>query len=401
MILFGHPTGNPNSHHAALAHFERGRLESFVVPWFPSSGILWGLDRIPSLRSMAGRIRRRRFEPLASAAKIQGRPGEFKRLAMRACGMGDEGLSYEANDWLMRTMSGACTRTSVTAVHSFEDCSLQQFETAKRLDKACLYDMPIGYYPAWEGTQAKLVKRYADWLPVGGLPSSAWVRPEQKRKEMELADLVLAPSEFVRRTVLEFQEKKVALARYGVLSEEFLDGDKGGESKEVTFLFAGQLSVRKGAALLLQAWRQAELPDANLILAGSWQLAEAKRRELPAGTEFLGPVSRTRLKEIYRVADVLVLPTYFEGRALVVGEAMAAGCAILTTDAAGYDDLLDDSCSRIVGIGSLDELIVTLRFFSESRDQLLEMKRAARRRAESCTWQAYRQAVSDAVAPFV
>src|SRR5437870_5753527 len=35
-ILFGHPTGNPNSHHAALAHLEAGRLEAFCVPWMPT-----------------------------------------------------------------------------------------------------------------------------------------------------------------------------------------------------------------------------------------------------------------------------------------------------------------------------------------------------------------------------
>ena len=36
-ILFGHPTGNPNSHNAALAHLEAGVLECFCVPWMPST----------------------------------------------------------------------------------------------------------------------------------------------------------------------------------------------------------------------------------------------------------------------------------------------------------------------------------------------------------------------------
>ena len=99
---------------------------------------------------MATRLRRRRFEPLAEAPKIQGRIGEIKRLVVRALGRGDEGLSYEANDWLMRTMARECNRPSVTAVHAYEDCSLLQFEEAKRRGKACIYDMPIGYYPAWQ-----------------------------------------------------------------------------------------------------------------------------------------------------------------------------------------------------------------------------------------------------------
>ena len=96
MILFGHPGGNPNSHHAALAHFEAGRLEAFVVPWFPNRVELAGLQTIPALRLNARRLARRRFEPLANAQKIQDRFGEWRRLWRRQRGLGDEGLSTSA-----------------------------------------------------------------------------------------------------------------------------------------------------------------------------------------------------------------------------------------------------------------------------------------------------------------
>ena len=147
-ILFGHPTGNPNSHQAAVAHFTADRLAAFCVPWMPSALTLKILSRVPLLRVHAGRLARRNFRALDEAPKIQGRLGEVRRLLIRARGLGDESLSYEANDWLMRTMARECRRDSVTAVHSYEDCSLTQFERAKQLGKACIYDMPIGYFPA-------------------------------------------------------------------------------------------------------------------------------------------------------------------------------------------------------------------------------------------------------------
>src|SRR5207248_3404565 len=78
-ILFGHPTGNPNSHQAALAHFESSRLEAFCVPWFPSEAVLACLRSFPLTHTMATRLERRRFEPLAEAPKIQSRIGEIKR----------------------------------------------------------------------------------------------------------------------------------------------------------------------------------------------------------------------------------------------------------------------------------------------------------------------------------
>ena len=157
-ILFGHPGGNPNALNAALAHFEVGRLEAFCVPWMPSEISLRLLRALPKLGPMADRLARRRFQPLADAPLVQGRLGEWRRLALRALGHRDESLAYEANDWLMDIMARECRRSGVTAVHAYEDCSLSQFEEAKRLGKACIYDMPIGYYPAWENTQRELAK---------------------------------------------------------------------------------------------------------------------------------------------------------------------------------------------------------------------------------------------------
>ena len=171
-VLFGHPTGNPNSHHAALAHLEAGRLEAFCVPWMPSQFSIRLLGHFGVLRPLAQRLSRRRFPPLDVAPKIQGRIGEFRRLLTRAMGRGDERLSYQANDWLMKTMRRECRRAKVSAVHSYEECSLWQFVEAKRRGKACIYDMPIGYYPVWEQTQTKLARQYIDWLPAGGLQSS-------------------------------------------------------------------------------------------------------------------------------------------------------------------------------------------------------------------------------------
>lgn len=398
-ILFGHPTGNPNSHHAALAHFERDRLEAFVVPWMPSKATLHVLELLPVLQSQARRLSRRRFEALAGAPVIQGRYGEFKRLWTRLCTAGDERLAYEANDWLMKTMASECRRPNVTAVHSYEDCSLWQFEEAKRLGKACIYDMPIGYYPAWERTQAELARVYADWLPAGGLPSSRWVRPEQKRREMELADIVLAPSEFVRQTIEAFVPKQTVVAPYGIDCDYWQPAPTA-RNGPLVFLAAGQLALRKGTPVLLEAWRRAGIGDAILRLIGTWQLADGKRRELPDGCEHIGPVSKDELLRQYHSADVFVLPTFFEGRALVCGEAMACGLPLITTPASGCADLIGPSCGCCNDPWDVDALVGSLRWFSGHRDQLPAMRIAARQRAEQCSWAGYRQKVAAAVTPF-
>src|SRR5262245_35745089 len=394
-ILFGHPTGSPFSHHAALAHFEAGRLEAFCVPWMPSRITLCTLESLAWLRPMARRLSRRRFPPLADAPKIQGRAGELYRLLARAAGHSDDALSHQANAWLMRTMARECRRSAVTAVHSYEDCSLSQFTRAKQLGKACVYDMPIGYYPAWEETQVKLSRRYADWLPLSAQTASRYMRLEQKRKEMELADAVLAPSNFVVNTIRRLHpNKSIALAPYGVDLAAWIPPSRRTARDVMTFLFVGQCSIRKGIPLLLQAWRAAGLKQAHLRLVGSWSLAETRKKELPPGCTWTGPVSSEQLRHIYHEADVFVFPTNFEGRALVVCEALASGLPVLTTHASGADDAIDDTCGRIVPPDDLEALVESLRWFDRNRDRLPDLGCAARRNAERCTWDSYRRRVT-------
>ena len=401
-ILFGHPSGGPFSHQAALAHFEAGRLEAFCVPWMPSALTLRLLERVAPLRPMVQRLARRHFAPLTAAPKVQGRIGELRRLAMRALGRGDESLSYEANDWLMRTMGKECGRPAVTAVHSYEDCSLWQFEEAKRLGKACVYDLPIGYHPAWEQTQAELVRKYADWLPTGGLPSSRYVRPEQKRREMELADVVLVPCSFVEHTIRAFYpHKNVARAAYGVDLDFWRPPAKKPERDRLRFIYAGQLSLRKGIPMLLHAWEAAALDNAELELVGMWQLAQSKRIALPRGVNWRRACSREELRQRYQTADAFVFPSFFEGFGLVLLEAMACGLPAIASEATAGPDVLIPACGRLVPTGDLEALVESLRWFEQHPGQLPGMSRAARGQAERCTWESYRRCVTEAVAPFV
>jgi glycosyltransferase involved in cell wall biosynthesis len=165
----------------------------------------------------------------------------------------------------------------------------------------------------------------------------------------------------------------------------------------MTFLFAGQCSVRKGTPLLLDAWLAAGLADAGLLLAGSWGLAEAKKRQLPANCDWLGPLSQERLRAVYRDTDVFVLPTNFEGSPLVIGEALACGLPVLTTQGRGADSILDEESSRSVPPDDLDALVEALRWFAGNRDRIPAMSRAARANAERWPWQRYRASVAAAV----
>jgi alpha-maltose-1-phosphate synthase len=397
-ILFGHPTGTPFSHQAALAHFEEARLDRFCVAWMPSPATLQLIEAIPGLRESGRRLARRYFAPLGRAPKVQGRIGEWQRLALRIAGCSNDRLSDQANDWLMRTMKRECRRSDVTAVHAYEDCSLWQFEEAKRRGKACIYDMPIAYYPAWLQIQNRLIRKYIDWLSSDVMHSGYHARLGQKRQELTLADLILAPSRFVEKTIRNFESyKQISYAPYGVDLDFWQPSLQENAQGPLRFIYAGQLSVRKGTPFLIEAWKKAELADAELKLVGPWLLADSQKRLLPKNVRLFPPCSHQVLRDHYRASDVFVFPSFFEGFGLVMLEAMACGLPSIASQSTAAPDVVTDSCGVVIPTGDIDALVDSLRSFYLSRDRLPAMRLAARQHAERFTWGNYRNHVKKAV----
>lgn len=402
-VLFGHPTGNPNSHNAALAHFEAGWLEAFCVPWMPTEGELTLLGGLPGMTSQVARLRRRRFAPLDRAPKVQLRIGEWSRMLRRLIGgaWADERLAYEANDWLMSVMARECRRSAVTAVHSYEDCSFDQFREAAKTGKARIYDLPIGYYPAWESTLARLSAKYDAWRPNRRSMDTKYVRPEQKRAEMELAELVLVPCSFVKRTVEAHVDRKVEVAAYGVDCEFWRPDRNQRAGGPLRFLYSGQCSIRKGVPMLIEAWRSAALKDAVLDIVGQWQLTTAVPGGLPKGIRIGGPLSPDQLRLAYQRADVFVFPSNFEGFGLVMLEAMACGLPVIASDATAGPDVLDETNGWVIAPDDLDALVAALRQAATGRDRIRSMGLAARDTARAMSWEGYRTRVSQATASLV
>lgn len=115
----------------------------------------------------------------------------------------------------------------------------------------------------------------------------------------------------------------------------------------VRFLFVGRQAREKGLAVLVDAWREAELspPHAALVLAGVERNLAAiapagPRRQGDAGIVGLGTLAPGELRDVYAACDALVLPsiatrTFREPWGLVVNEAMDRGLPVIASDAVG------------------------------------------------------------------
>ncbi|MCM2389211.1 glycosyltransferase [Streptomyces albipurpureus] len=105
-------------------------------------------------------------------------------------------------------------------------------------------------------------------------------------------------------------------------------------------LCVGRLCRQKGQDILLTAWPRitAAVPDARLLLVGDGPDRESLVRSAPAKVTFVGAISDIR--PWLRAADLLVLPSRWEGMALAPLEAMACGKPVVVSDVSGARESL-------------------------------------------------------------
>ncbi len=102
----------------------------------------------------------------------------------------------------------------------------------------------------------------------------------------------------------------------------------------------GRLCRQKGQDVLLEAWPSVarRVPGARLVLVGDGPEELRLRSRAPEGVLFAGAVADA--VPWYQAADVVVLPSRWEGMALAPLEAMACGRPVVVTDVAGARESL-------------------------------------------------------------
>jgi glycosyltransferase involved in cell wall biosynthesis len=149
-----------------------------------------------------------------------------------------------------------------------------------------------------------------------------------------------------------------------------------------TAVCVGRLCRQKGQDLLVRAWPRvtAAVPDARLVLVGDGPDRTVLAADAPPSVLLAGDVEDTR--SWYAAADVVVLPSRWEGLALVLLEAMASARSVVTTDVGGAREALPHDGGAVVRVGDLPGLAAAL--VARLRDPGLAAAEGAAGRARAC-----------------
>ena len=157
------------------------------------------------------------------------------------------------------------------------------------------------------------------------------------------------------RRIFEVQEAKIKVVGVGYNDRIFFQiSEKKERTGPFQIIFAGKISEKKGVCSLLRAlsdlpYREEQL---KVVLAGGHG-PEAEYREIRRlaadcryPVSFPGLLSQRELADYFRQSDVFVLPSFFEGLALVNIEAMACGCKVVCSDLPGMAEWF---CEHVPG----------------------------------------------------
>jgi len=115
----------------------------------------------------------------------------------------------------------------------------------------------------------------------------------------------------------------------------------------------------KGLLNLVQAWASVRPQGWQVVLAGAD--ADGYRAELEAAIyscrlnadfQSIGPVDGEKKWQLYRSADLFVLPSHTENFGLAVAEALASGVPVITTRATPWAELPEHGCGWWIDVGA-------------------------------------------------
>lgn len=395
MVIVAHP-GTQHSYETVLALQDSGLLKRFVTGFYfrNDSALERGLQYLP------GNVKRRLYRELMRRRKDGIDPAmvhTYPALELMYVIGSRLGISNRASDILLRWrnelfdrfVAQMVRRERPKIVMCFNGSAQQTFVEAKSVGTVCVLDQTIGHVKC--GSQlmleeANLNPEFADTIP--------WTIPrwqvERSEEETELADYIVAGSDYVKHTLLAngVQPSKIQILPYGVDTDKFRPSDDF-RTKDLHLIFVGQISQRKGIKYLLEAVKQLRLPPRRVILVG--EIVGSGKGLAPYSDcfEHIPGVPRYSVHTYFQRGDIFVYPSLHEGSALAIYEALASGLPVITTPNSGsvVRDGIDGFIVPIRDVEAIKEKILLLY---ENKDLRMEMSRNARRQAELFSWQAYR-----------
>lgn len=187
---------------------------------------------------------------------------------------------------------------------------------------------------------------------------------------------ITSPSHFLKGLI-----QKNVDATVDVIPNNYDPPEQTGLEKKNRILVASRLVERKGVQFLIEALGVSG-ENWEVLIAGDGPYlptlkAQALRLNVPIN--FVGFISREKLQALYATSKIFVFPSNQENFSMVLLEAMAAGCAIITTSIEGNIEVVGDSAIKVAP-GNTEQIRNALKTLTSNPEQVQHYSQLAQER---------------------
>ena len=279
------------------------------------------------------------------------------------------------------------------AVIGFDTSSWILVDRCRTLNIPYILDVSIAHSCKKNIAYSNIAKEYPTWVNSLELKSNELLVVEQS--ELENATHIVVASNFSKLSLIEngISANKITVNPYGVDISAFPLKESFVIPRQIRFIFTGLVDARKGIPFLLDAFQQVNPDKVFLSIVGQIQNhinIAIKDNYLLNNIEIVGKLPHNELPGLLQKNDVFIFPSYFEGFGLVILEAMASGLPVITTTATAGPDIIEHGKEGfIIEPGDKKGLTDAIQYFIDNPHQIEIMGRAARKKAEQYSWDAY------------
>ena len=273
-------------------------------------------------------------------------------------------------------------------LYAFSGDALEQMRAAKQQGLWTAVEQMIAPRDVVETLLDQEMMRFPKWAgPVRDNPH-ARLFADREKAEWRLADVIVCPSEFVRKHVVACggPEDRCVVVPYGVNASAAIDRPARMPGP-IRVLTVGEVGLRKGSPYVVEAARLME-GAARFRMAGRVRVPDDVKQEISQWVELRGIVPRSQIVEEFRWADVFLLPSLCEGSATAVYEALAAGLPVITTENTG-SVVRDGVEGFIVPVCDPEAIATAVRALADNPELRRSMSTNALLRAAEHTVESY------------
>jgi len=222
--------------------------------------------------------------------------------------------------------------------------------------------------------------------PASIIPQMIEERLRFLRKILDKVDVIIAPSEFLKKKFTEYGvvKNKIMRSGYGI-NHKFYNNFSKQPSNKFRFGFVGNVSEHKGIKVLIRAFNKIKRDNVSLSIFGPYEQSflSKLRKELKIDSKitFYGPFDNRETSSIFSKIDVLVYPSiWYENQPIAILEALVARIPVITSNLGGMAELVQDGVTGLLfEAGNSDDLHRKMVSLVESPELLTRLSVSFRR----------------------